>query len=229
MTGTPLSKGQLTRMALTRFVAGVAIVAAILFIPAGTLDYWQAWLYLAVLFTPVAAAFTWLVTRHPDLLERRLRGREKRARESWIIRAGLVVYVLAFVVPGFDHRFGWSHVPDPVVIAADVVLLVGYALFIWVLRANAFASRIIEVEQGQRVVASGPYAVVRHPMYVSNLLIFLSSPIALGSWWALIPALPLIPVLVARILDEEHLLADELPGYREYMRATRYRLVPGMW
>jgi protein-S-isoprenylcysteine O-methyltransferase Ste14 len=223
------SRRQLASQALVRFGAGLIVVLAILLLPAGTLEYWQAWAYIAVLFVPMTFVVVYLLLNDPELLERRMRTREKEAEQSLIVKLGSLFYLLAFLVPGFDRRFGWSHVPVAAVATADLVVLIGYGLFILVLRENSYASRVIEVEQEQRVITSGPYAIVRHPMYVGILAIFLATPVALGSWWALIPALPLVPVMVARIRNEERVLANALEGYQDYVRTTRYRLVPGVW
>jgi protein-S-isoprenylcysteine O-methyltransferase Ste14 len=229
MTSRQLSRGQLARKALVRLVAGLLILPALLFLPAGTVAYWEAWAYLAVLFLPITVVFVYLLVNDPELLDRRLRGKEKDARQSLLIKLGSVCCAISFLLPGLDRRFGWSHVPVAAVVAADVLVLLGYGLFALVLRENSYASRVVEVEQGQRVVTTGPYAIVRHPMYLAALVMFLFTPLALGSWWAVIPALPLVAVLVARIRNEEQLLAKELEGYQEYVRNTRYRLIPGVW
>lgn len=200
-----------------------------LFCPAGTTAYWEAWVYLAVLFVPVAFVLAYLLANDPELLERRMRTKEKDAKQSLIVKIGSILYVLTFLIPGFDRRFEWSHVPVTAVIMADVFVLLGYALFMVVLRANTYASRIIEVEQGQHVVTTGPYSIVRHPMYVAVLVMYFSSPVALGSWWAAIAALPLVAVLVVRIRNEERQLVQELEGYQEYTQITKYRLIPGVW
>lgn len=217
------------RRALLTYAAALALLAAMFFVPAGTLDYWQAWLYLAVLFGLMAGLGAYLIRYEPELLERRMRTRETELRQQRIIRASLALFLLAFLVPGLDRRYGWSAVPVWVVVAAVVVMAAGYALFVRVLLANRFASRVVEVEAGQTLATTGPYAVVRHPMYVAMLAIWLASPIALGSWWALPPMLGIVPVLVLRIRDEEALLARDLAGYRAYMAEVRYRLIPGVW
>lgn len=229
MSDSQLSRRQLIRMALVRFVPSVVMLLALILLPAGTLAYWEAWAYLAVLFAPVTLVLAWLLRNDPALLERRMRMKEKEAEQGLVIRLAWACLLLAILLPGLDHRLGWSRVPIAAVVVADILVLLGYALIFLVFRENSYASRIIEVEQGQRVVSTGPYAVVRHPMYVGVLIMYLCTPVALGSWWAVIPALPLVPVLVARIRNEEKVLAAELAGYAEYMRTTRYRLVPGVW
>jgi protein-S-isoprenylcysteine O-methyltransferase Ste14 len=207
----------------------VLILSALLFLPAGTAAFWQAWVYLAVLFVPMMLILFYLLRSDPELLARRMRSREKDPRQSLIIKLASACYIFAFLLPGLDRRFGWSGVPLAAVVAADSVVLLGYMWFIMVLRENSYASRVVEVEQGQRVVTTGPYAVVRHPMYLGVLAMYLFTPVALGSWWALIPALPMMAVLVARIRNEEQLLVEELEGYLEYTRTTRFRLIPGVW
>ncbi len=229
MTGDQLSRSRLTIKALVRIVAAFLVLVALFFLPAGTAAYWEAWVYVAVLFVPVTFVVIYLLLNDPELLARRMRTKEKAAGQSLIVKLGSVCYVLAFSIPGFDRRFGWSHVPLPCVVIADVIVLVGYGWFILVLKENSYASRVVEVEQGQRVVTTGPYSIVRHPMYLGVLIMFFSTPVALGSWWALVPAVPLVAVLVARIRNEERLLVKELEGYKDYTQATRYRLIPGAW
>lgn len=229
MTSSHLPRRQLVAKALVRLVAAFVILLAILLLPAGTVAYWEAWAYLSVLFVAVTLVLFYLLVNDPDLLERRMRTKEKSAEQTLIVKLGSVCYVLAFLVPGLDRRLGLSHVPVAAVVMADVLVLLGYGLFILVLRENRYASRVVEVEQGQRVVTTGPYAIVRHPMYFAVLVMFLFTPVALGSWWAVIAVLPLVAVLVARIRNEEQLLAKELEGYEGYTQITRYRLIPGVW
>jgi protein-S-isoprenylcysteine O-methyltransferase Ste14 len=229
MAFEPFSRRQLAAKAAIRLVAGFVVLTAMLVVPAGTLDYWQAWVYLCVLFVPVTLVLLYLLVHDPELLERRMRMKEPRAEQAIIVKMGSVCYVLAFLVPGLDRRFGLSQVPVAAIVTADVLVLLGYGLFVLVLRENSYASRVVEVEQGQRVITTGPYAVVRHPMYVAALVTFSSTPVALGSWWALGLVVPLVAVLVARIRHEERLLRKDLEGYQEYAETTRYRLIPGVW
>jgi protein-S-isoprenylcysteine O-methyltransferase Ste14 len=229
MTNSNFRRGQLAAKALLRFVAGFLILAAMLLLSAGTAAYWEAWAYISVLFVPMALVFVYLLVNDPQLLERRMKTKEKDAKQTLIVKLGSVCYVFALLVPGLDRRFELSHVPGAVVVVADVIVLLGYGWCTLVLRENRYASRVVEVETGQRVVTTGPYEIVRHPMYLGVLVMFLFTPVALGSWWAVIPALPLVAVLVARIRNEEQLLAKELKGYREYIQTTRYRLIPGVW
>ena len=205
------------------------MLPAVLVLSAGTVKYWEAWTYLAILLIPMMLTAVFLLARDPDLFERRMRTGEKDPAQVRIVALAGVCFLAILLTPGIDHRFGWSTVPLAAVIAADLIVVLAYALFIRVLRENRSVSRIIEVEAGQRVVSTGPYAVVRHPMYAAVTLIALATPVALGSWWALIPAACLIAVMTARIRNEERVLADELKGYRDYMRTTVYRLIPGVW
>jgi protein-S-isoprenylcysteine O-methyltransferase Ste14 len=214
---------------LVRFGGGGLALAALFFGTAGTLHYWQAWLYLAVLFIPMTFVLVYLLRRDPDLLERRIRAHEPRSRQRAVVSVASIIILLAFVLPGLDQRFGWSEVSVPMVAAADLFVLVGYGSFFLVLRENSYAARTVEVEAGQQVVTTGPYRVVRHPMYLAITVMYLASPLALGSAWAILPALLLPFMLAARICDEERLLTDNLPGYREYQAATKYRLAPGIW
>jgi protein-S-isoprenylcysteine O-methyltransferase Ste14 len=213
----------------TRVLLTVPVLWAILFIPAGTLAYWEAWIYMAVLLIPMFFVLWYFLRNNPGFLERRMQMRERETAQRRIISLSLLWFVLAFMLPGFDRRWGWSDVPVTVVIAADLVVLLGYGLIVLVFRENQYASRTVQVEQGQQVIHSGPYALVRHPMYLGAIVMYLASPLALGSYWALIPALAIIPILVARIINEEKVLERDLPGYREYVQGTHYRLLPGVW
>jgi len=229
MVGTHPSQRELTRTVYVRSVLAVPAIWAILFIPAGTLAYWQAWLYMAILLIPMFFVIRYLLRHDPQLLERRMQSREREIAQQRIIKLSYLYLLVAFMLPGLDKRWGWSAVPPPVVIAADLVVLLGYGLFVLVLRENQYASRTIQVEQEQQVIISGPYSLVRHPMYVGVLLMYLASPLALGSYWALLPALLIIPILVARILNEEKVLERDLEGYPEYQLVTKYRMLPGVW
>jgi protein-S-isoprenylcysteine O-methyltransferase Ste14 len=211
------------------FAAAVIIMAAMLFIPAGTLDYWQAWVFLAVLFVPVAFVGLYFLKNDPEFLERRMKTKEKEAAQRSIIKVGYFVFITGFLVPGLDHRFGWSDMPAEISLIADLAMLLGYAICFLAFRENSYASRVVEVVEGQKVIATGPYSMVRHPMYVGVAIMYMAIPFALGSYYALIFFLPIIPMLIYRILNEEEVLMRELEGYREYCRKTRYRLVPGVW
>jgi len=201
----------------------------IFFVPAGTLDYWEAWVYCAVLLVPFVFVLTYILRKDPELLARRIRLNEKEPAQRRIIRASSLIFFTGFLIPGLDHRYGWSDIPVEAVLAANVLVIVGYALVFLVFKENPFASRVVEVEPDQRVISSGPYALVRHPMYLGTSIMWLATPIALGSYWAL-PVFLILPiVLVYRIMNEEEVLQRELPGYREYTQTVKYRLIPGIW
>jgi protein-S-isoprenylcysteine O-methyltransferase Ste14 len=229
MSETQSSKSTLTRLALARYFEALILLAALFFLSAGTLAYWEAWLYLAILFIPMAFVLVYLLKNNPELLERRMRFRERARTQKRLISFSWLWFLLAFLLPGLDFRFGWSDPPVWVVLLAAGLVLVGYAMVFWVFKENSYASRVVEVTQGQQVIDSGPYALVRHPMYIGSILLYVSSPLALGSYWATIPALPIIPILVVRLLDEEKLLVKDLPGYAEYRQKVKYRLLPGIW
>lgn len=225
----PPNDPALARRAVAYYAAALVVMAAMFFGPAGTFDYWQAWLYLAVLFAIVAVFGTYLIRREPELLARRLRTREREATQQRVIQVSIVLFVLAFLLPGLDRRFGWSAVPPALVVGANAGIVIAYVLFARVLLANRYASRVIEVEAGQSLATTGPYAVVRHPMYVATLTIWLLSPIALGSWWAALAMVPIIPLIAVRIRNEEAVLRRDLAGYADYQAKVRYRLIPGVW
>ena len=214
---------------LSRLVFAVPVVGLFLFVPAGTLRYWQAWMYLGTLFIPMFFVFGYLLKNDPELLERRMQTKEKETRQNQILKFGYPLFIAAFILPGFDIRYGWSNMPAIISVLADIVVFTGYLLFFFVLRENSYASRVVEVEQDQKVISTGPYALVRHPMYLGVLMMYGCSPLALGSWWALIPAASIIFVLVERIKNEEEVLLRELPGYTEYRQKTRFRMIPGIW
>jgi protein-S-isoprenylcysteine O-methyltransferase Ste14 len=216
-------------MTAARFLAAIVFVGCTLFLPAGTLSYWQAWLYMGLLFIPVAIVGVVLVIKDPELLERRMRTREREAPQRRVIASSGLLLLAVVLIPGFDRRYAWSNVPLPLVFLGDILILLGYLLFVLTIRANRFASRVVEVQANQVVISSGPYALVRHPMYLAVSLIFTLTPLALGSFWALIPALLLPVVLAARIGNEEQLLRRDLPGYEEYCHKVKYRLVPFIW
>ena len=229
MNNHRVSHNKLAFTFYARMLAFFFIWLAVYFLPAGTFAYWEAWVVLAILFIPMLFSFNFWLKKDPELLERRLKSGEKETEQQWIIKIFSVLFILTFLLPGFDRRFGWSAVPVVVVLAADVFVLLGYGLCFLTIYQNRYASRTVEVEQEQHITSSGLYAVVRHPMYLGVLVMCLALPLGLGSYWALIPALLVIPTLIARIFNEEAVLSRELPGYQEYMGKTRHRLIPGVW
>ena len=209
-----------------------AVSGVLVFGAAGTLDYWQAWVYLVIFVVASLLITLDLIKRDPELLQRRLRGgpaAEKRSTQRVIMFFIVIAFISLLVVPGYDRQYGWSKVPDYIVIAADVLVVLGFYFIFRVYKENTYTSATIEVAANQKVIASGPYRVVRHPLYASGLIYLLATPMALGSYWGLIPSLALIPLLIWRLLDEEDMLRRELEGYREYQQRVRYRLLPGVW
>lgn len=208
------------------------VMALLLFVPAGTLHYWQAWVYLAI-FAGVSALTTLdLIRKDPALLERRMRGgptAEKQPTQKVIMLGMSIGFIALLVVPALDHRFGWSAVPLGGVVAGDLLVALGFYLIFLVYRENTFTSATIEVAENQKVISTGPYARVRHPMYASAILYLLGTPLALGSYWGLVPVVAMMPFLVWRILAEERFLARNLAGYTDYQKRVHHRLVPFVW
>jgi protein-S-isoprenylcysteine O-methyltransferase Ste14 len=222
----------LTKRAFRALLVLVVVMAALLFIPAGTLDYWQAWIFLTVYVALSVAITLHLAKKDPRLLERRMRGgpfAEKRISQKIIMTVTSLGFFGLIVVPAFDHRFGWSHLPPPVALAGDVLMALGWLAVFFVFRENTFTSATIELAPDQRVISTGPYALVRHPMYAGALVMLLGIPIALGSWWGVLVIVAILPALIFRLIDEEKFLARNLPGYQEYQAKVRYRLIPGVW
>lgn len=215
--------------ALTKYLLGLVLVGAMLFLPAWTLAYPHAWLFLGLLFLPMLALGILLFCKAPDLLRRRLQSKEKQATQKGVVALSGLMFPAGFVVSALDFRFGWSHTPTWLVAVASVLFLLGYGMYAEVMRENAYLSRTIEVQEGQTVVSTGLYGVVRHPMYLATLLLFLPLPLVLGSLWGLVP-FALYPVLiVVRIRNEEQVLACRLAGYEDYKKQVRYRLLPFIW
>ena len=220
---------EMKKIAIRRFSGGIIFFGLLFFLTAGTIRYWQAWVYMVVLFGTMGLMVRHFLRNDPELLKRRLKMKEEREKQGTIQKVGAVFWIAVFLIPGLDQRFEWSSLPWPVVIASDILVLAGYLFICRVFIENSYASRTIEVHAGQSVITTGPYAVVRHPMYSAVLVLMVFSPLALGSYWALIPALAMPLFMVLRIRDEEALLLEELDGYREYTEETRYRLIPGIW
>ncbi len=220
---------QLMRLVVTRVVMFFVFLGLFLFLPAGTWKFWQAWMWLVMMITLMLVTLRYLLKNDPALLERRMRMRERVGAQQKIIGISFIFLLASFIVPGLDQRYGWSQMPAWVAILADTIVAIGYLMVLWVFKTNTYTSRIVEVETGQKVISNGPYAIVRHPMYVGAFLVYAASPLALGSYWAVLPGLMILPVLIFRILDEEKLLLRDLPGYREYTQKVTYRLLPGIW
>jgi protein-S-isoprenylcysteine O-methyltransferase Ste14 len=204
----------------------------LLFVPAWTVHYWQAWTYLSIFIGATALTTLDLLRRDPALLERRMTGgptAEKRPAQRLIMLAVSAGFIAMLVVSALDHRFAWSAVPLGAVVAGDLLVAIGFGLILRVYRENTFTSATVEVAANQTVVSTGPYAIVRHPMYASGSLYLFGTPLALESYWGLVPVAAMMPFLIWRLLDEERLLARDLSGYTEYQKRVRYRLLPRVW
>lgn len=224
-----MNKIKLLVYALFTFCFGFLLIAAMLFLPALSLHYWNGWLFLGLLFVPMLLLGTVLFVKSPDLLKKRLENKEKEDEQKIVVGVSALMFIGGFVIAGLDFRFGWSQVPLWVVIAASAVLLVSYGLYCEVMRENAYLSRTIEVQEGQHVVDTGLYGVVRHPMYMTMVFLFLAIPLVLGSWYALLIFLIYPFLLVKRIQNEEKVLLEGLEGYGDYMKKVKYRMIPFIW
>ena len=212
--------------ALTKYLVGVVMVGALVMLPAGSVEYWQGWLFMAVLFIPIFIAGVVMLVRSPELLEKRLSAKERASEQSLVVKLSGLLFVAVFVIAGFNWRYGWCVLPEWAVWSAVVIFLVGYMLYAEVLRENVYLSRTIEVQTGQKVIDTGLYAIVRHPMYTATILLFLAMPLVLSSPLSFVLMLLYIPLIIKRIKHEEALLERELEGYSDYMRRVKYRLIP---
>lgn len=215
--------------ALIKFVFGLALVAALLFLPAGSVGYFNGWLFIGLLFIPMLILGIFLLIKSPALLEKRISAKEKENTQRVVVAVSGVLFIAGFVVAGLDFRFGWSYVPLWVVYVSSAVLFISYALYAEVMRENAYLSRTIEVQENQKVVDTGLYGIVRHPMYAVTIWLFLSIPLVLGSWWSLVCFVPYIAVIAVRIVNEEKVLEANLEGYNEYKKRVKYRILPFVW
>ena len=220
-------------MLLTKAVlfllVGMLFVGILVFLPAGTLAFPNGWLLMGVLFIPMLLMGVVMFFRAPDLLRKRLNHKEKQGEQKAVVSLSALMFLCSFVVSGLDFRFGWSAVPKWLIVLSAVLFLAGYAMYAEVLRENAYLSRTVEVQAGQKVISTGLYGVVRHPMYSATLLMFLSMPLILGSWWGLIIQLVYPALIIVRLQAEERLLVQELDGYAEYRQKVKHRLIPGIW
>jgi len=219
-----LIKKIIIRFSLVPIVLGLFIL-----VPAGTINYWQVYIYIAVLVVPMIFVLFYFLQNDPIFLERRTRAKEKEKVQIIIQIVFTFILLSGFVIPGFDKRFGWSDIPIYIVIVADIVILFGYLIIFFVFKQNSYASRVVEVEKSQKVISTGLYGFVRHPMYIGVIIMFIPTPVALGSYWGLIPMVTIPLAIVFRILNEEKVLCKDLPGYKEYCQKTRYRLIPFIW
>lgn len=215
--------------AMLKFIAGVVLVGVMIFLPAGSIRFLRGWLLMGILFIPMFVAGIVIMIKVPELLKKRLDAKEKRSKQDMIVKLSGLMFIAGFVLSGLGYRFNWYMLPRWASVAAAAVFLIAYALYAEVLRENAYLSRTIEVQKGQRVVDTGLYGIVRHPMYAATLMLFLSMPLVLGSVYAFIVFLAYPALIVGRLLNEEELLANELKGYREYRQKVKCRLIPFIW
>ena len=215
--------------AIIKFVFGVILVGVLVFLPAGTLSFWNGWVFMTILFVPMFGAGIVMMLKNPYLLQKRLDAKEKRGEQSLVIKLSGLMFLAGFIIAGLGYRFGWYTLPKTIVIGAAVVFLFAYILYAEVLRENTYLSRTIEIQENQKVIDTGLYGIIRHPMYSVTLLLFLSMPLVLGSIYSFLIFM-LYPFIIAkRIKGEEEFLERELNGYREYKQKVKYRLIPFIW
>ena len=215
--------------AMLKFFAGLLLVGALIFLPAGSFAYWQGWLLIGILFVPMFAAGLVMMAKNPELLRKRLNAKEEQGEQKQVIAFSGLMFLAAFILAGLNWRFCWLLLPDWAVWAATVVFLLAYLLYAEVLRENTYLSRTIEVQENQKVVDTGLYGIVRHPMYAVTVLLFLAMPLVLGSPFSFVVMLFYLPLIVKRIRNEEDVLKSGLDGYEDYMKRVKYRLIPGIW
>lgn len=224
-----MSKGKLIVQGLMKYLLGLIFVALLLFVPAGTIYYWNGWLFIGLLFIPMFILGVILLIKAPDLLEKRLNDKEKEDDQKLVVALSLLMFLAGFILSAMDFRFGWSNVHIVVVIVAAVILLISYGLYAEVMRENQYLSRTVEVFEDQKVVDTGMYGIVRHPMYMTTVLLFLSIPMVLGSWIGFVIFLVYPFLLVKRIKNEEKVLEEGLEGYTEYKKKVKYHMIPFIW
>ena len=215
--------------AIIKFLLGIILVGVLIFLPAGSLEFYQGWVLMGVLFIPMLIAGIIMMIKSPKLLASRLKAKEKQKKQDLVQKLSGLMFLVGFILAGLGYRFNWYVLPLPVVIVASVTFIIGYVLYAEVLRENAYLSRTIEVQEGQKVIDTGLYGVVRHPMYSATLILFLSMPLILGSLYSLIVFLAYPFIIAFRIKNEEKFLEKELVGYKEYKQKVKYRLIPFIW
>ena len=220
---------ELFKQAMVKVLGGILLVGLLLFLPAGSLHYRQAWLLMGVLFVPMLAAGFVMLFKSPELLRKRLSAKEEQGEQRTVVVLSGLLFIAAFVLAGLNWRFGWLILPEAVSWAAALVFLLGYVLYAEVLRENVWLSRTVEVQEGQKIIDTGLYGLVRHPMYMSTLLLFLSMPLILGSLYSFLLMLLYVPIIAKRIQNEEQVLERGLEGYSDYMRRVKYRVIPYIW
>lgn len=215
--------------AIFKFLLGVILVGLLIFVPAGTFEYFNGWLFMCLLFIPMFIAGIIMMIKSPDLLRSRLNAKEKEAEQKEVVALSALMFLSGFIVSGLNYRFGWLELPNIIVIIASVIFIISYLVYAEVLRENAFLSRTIEVQKGQKVIDRGLYGIVRHPMYTATIFLFLSMPLILGSFISFIIFLIYPFIIIKRLKNEEKVLEKELKGYKEYKKKVKYRLIPFIW
>ena len=226
---TTMDKNKLFLQAIGKFLLGVIVIGLLLFLPAGSLQYWQGWLLTGILFVPMFFAGLVMMTKNPELLRKRLNAKEEEKEQQTVVKLSGLLFVAAFVVAGLNRRFGWCMLPDWAVWASAGLFLICYLLYAEVLRENTYLSRTIEVQENQKVIDTGLYGVVRHPMYMATTVLFLAMPLVLASPLSFLIMLLYIPLIAKRIKNEEKVLEEGLEGYKEYKRKVKYRVIPFVW
>ena len=224
-----IMKNKLSLQALTKTIIGFVFICVLLFLPAGTFHYWNAWLFMAVLFVPMIILGIVMLFKSPDLLKKRLDAKEKEGEQKWVVTLSGIMFMAAFVVAALNFRFSWHSLPDCVIWISVAMFLLSYLMYAEVIRENAFLSRTIEVQENQKVIDTGLYGIVRHPMYSATIILFLSIPLILGSLISFFIMLAYIPIIAIRINNEERVLEKGLKGYKEYKQKVRYKLIPFIW
>lgn len=222
-------KSKLLLQAAVKYLFGLILVGVLLFLPAGTVWFWNAWLFLVLLFLPILIMGTVMLFKAPELLQKRLNGKEKESEQKTVTRLSGLMFLAGFVVAGLDNRFSWTQVPVWLIAAASAVLLLSYGMYAEVMRENAYLSRTVQIQEGQKIIDTGLYGVIRHPMYTATIFLFLAIPLVLGSLAAFTIFLLYPAIIVLRIHNEEVVLETGLPGYTEYKQRVRYRLIPFIW
>lgn len=215
--------------ALSKLIVGLSVIATLLFVPAGTFAFPGAWRLICALFIPMMIIGLVFYIWSPETLSKRLRSKEERTKQKGVVAFSGLIFIASFILAGLDYRFGWSAIPSWVIWGCTILFLLSYGMYAEVMRENEWLSRSIEVAQNQKVISSGLYGIVRHPMYTATIGMFLAMPILMGSWWAFLAMIPYIPIIVCRIKDEEILLTEELDGYFEYKQKVKWRLIPYIW
>ncbi|MDP4227619.1 MAG: isoprenylcysteine carboxylmethyltransferase family protein [Bacteroidota bacterium] len=226
---TQQEKNSLVKKIIIRFSLLPIFIGLLILLPAGTFNYWQVYLYLVVIVIPMLFVLLYFYRNNPKFLERRIRTKEREKQQKIIQLIFSIFFFSGYVISGFDKRFGWSNISTNIVIIADIFVLLGYIMVFFVFKQNSYASRIVEVEKNQKVITSGLYKYVRHPMYTGIIIMFSPTSIALGSYWGLISMATIPVALILRLLNEEKVLCKELPGYKDYCQTTKYRLIPFIW